>query len=63
MTDRTVYLAALLIAGLIALAVVVGGIVLAMSDRSLPGELIAIGSGAAGAVGALLGRTAERNNP
>lgn len=39
---------------LVALTVVIGGIVLALGDRSLPGELIAIGSGAAGALGGTL---------
>lgn len=42
---------------LLALSVVVGGIALAFADRSLPGELIAIGSAAAGAVGGILSRT------
>ena len=44
---------------LIALAVVVGGIVLAVGDRAIPGELVAIGSGAAGALGGILARTNE----
>jgi hypothetical protein len=43
--------------GLLALAVVCGGILLALDDKSLPGELIAIGSAAAGAVGGILSRT------
>lgn len=40
--------------GLLALAVVIGGIVLALNDKALPGELIAIGSAAAGAIGGIL---------
>ncbi|MDZ7732189.1 MAG: hypothetical protein U5R31_02975 [Acidimicrobiia bacterium] len=36
------------------LAVVVGAILLALDDQQLPGELIAIGSGAAGALGGTL---------
>lgn len=42
---------------LLALSVVIGGIALAFADRSLPGELIAIGSAAAGAIGGILSRT------
>lgn len=49
--------------GLLALSVVVGGIVLAMSDKSLPGELIAIGSAAAGAVGGILSKTGDPQEP
>jgi hypothetical protein len=45
--------------GLLALAVVVGGILLALDDKALPGELIAIGSAAAGAVGGILSRTGD----
>jgi hypothetical protein len=43
--------------GLLALSVVVGGIVLALDDKSLPGELIAIGSAAAGSIGGILAKT------
>lgn len=49
--------------GLLALAVVVGGIVLALDDKSLPGELIAIGSAAAGAVGGILSKTGDTSEP
>lgn len=44
---------------LLAFTVVVGGIYLTASDKSLPGELIAIGSAAAGAVAGILSRTGE----
>lgn len=47
---------------LLALAVVVGGIALAFSDRGLPGELIAIGSAAAGAIAGILSHTST-NDP
>lgn len=49
----------LVIGGLILLAVLVvgGGIFLTANDKSLPGELIAIGSAAAGAVAGILSRT------
>jgi NADPH-dependent curcumin reductase CurA len=43
--------------GLLAFTVVAGGIVLALSDRSIPEALIAMGSAAAGAVGSILART------
>lgn len=49
--------------GLLALAVVVGGIILALDDKSLPGELIAIGSAAAGAVGGILSKTGDTSEP
>lgn len=42
---------------LTALVVVIGGVWLAASDHALPEALVAIGSGAAGALGALLART------
>lgn len=45
--------------GLLALSVVIGGIILALADKSLPGELIAIGSAAAGAVGGILSKTGD----
>lgn len=45
--------------GLLALAVVIGGFALAMTDRSIPESLIAIGSAAAGAVAGILARTGE----
>lgn len=54
MADRTVTLAVLVILGAVSLAVVVGGLVLAMNDKSLPGELIAIGAGGVGAIAGLL---------
>lgn len=49
------------ILGLLAFATVVGGICLAFTDRGLPGELIAIGSAAAGAVGGILSHTSGRD--
>lgn len=56
MTRSTVNL---VIGGLVLLAVltVVGGIYLTANDKSLPGEIIAIGSAAAGAVAGILSRT------
>lgn len=57
MNDQSTVRIVIAVLGLLALAVVVGGIVLALDDKALPGELIAIGSAAAGAVGGILSRT------
>lgn len=56
MNDNITERLGLVFLGLIAFAVVVGGIVLAWNDKSLPGELIAIGSAAAGVIGGLFGK-------
>ena len=58
-TVRTV----IAVLGLLALSVVVGGIALAWVDKSLPGELIAIGSAAAGAVAGILSKTGTDPQP
>lgn len=42
--------------GLIALACVVGGLVVVVRGQDVPGEIIAIGSSAGGALAALLSR-------
>jgi hypothetical protein len=47
---------------LLVFAVVIGGIYLTAIDKSLPGELIAIGSAAAGAVAGILSKTGH-NDP
>lgn len=57
MTDQRTVRLVISILGLLAFATVVGGICLAFTDRGLPGELIAIGSAAAGAVGGILSHT------
>ena len=57
MTDRTVTLSIVLVLGVVAVATVIGGLVLAMNDKSLPEAVIAIGSGAVGAIGGLLARS------
>jgi hypothetical protein len=57
MNNQRTVLLVIAVLGALALAVVVGGIVLALEDKSLPGELIAIGSAAAGAVGGILSKT------
>lgn len=48
---------------LLAFATVVGGIYLTAADKSLPGEIIAIGSAAAGAIGGILARTGSPSTP
>lgn len=57
MNDRTTVRLVIAALACLALAVVVGGIYLTAIDKSLPGELIAIGSAAAGAIGGILSRT------
>lgn len=57
MNDQTTVRIVLCTLAALALAVVVGGIYLAAIDKSLPGELIAIGSAAAGAVAGILSKT------
>lgn len=59
MTEHRTVQAVIGVLGLLALSVVIGGIYLAAVDRSLPGELIAIGSAAAGAVGGILSKTSS----
>lgn len=48
---------------LLAFTVVAGGIYLTAIDKSLPGELIAIGSAAAGAVAGILSKTGTDTMP
>jgi hypothetical protein len=57
LTDQKTVRLVITILGLLAFSTVVGGICLAFTDRGLPGELIAIGSAAAGAVGGILSHT------
>jgi hypothetical protein len=47
----------------LAFTVVAGGIYLTAIDKSLPGELIAIGSAAAGAVAGILSKTGTDTMP
>ena len=54
MTNPQAQLAAIVGLILVVVATVIGGIVLAAGDHTLPGELIAIGSAAGGAVAAYL---------
>lgn len=57
-TPKSVILAVVVVLGAIALAVVAGAIVLqATGNGPLPGEVLAIGAGAAGAVGGVLAST------
>lgn len=54
MTSKTTVLAVVVFLGLTALIVAAGGVVLAASHIKLPGEVIAMGSGALGLLGGLL---------
>lgn len=57
MTDQSTIRLVIGTLALLALVVVCGGIYLTAIDRSLPGELIAIGAASAGAVAGILSRT------
>lgn len=57
MNDQATVRLVIAVLAALALAVVIGGIVLALDDKSLPGELIAIGAAAAGTVGGILSKT------
>lgn len=57
MNDQSTVRVVIAVLGALALSTVIGGIALAFSDRTLPGEIIAMGSAAAGAVGGILSRT------
>ena len=59
MTDTLTIRLVVLVLGGVALLTVIGGILLALNDKQLPDALVAIGSGAVGAVAALLARTAS----
>lgn len=48
---------------LLAFTIVAGGIYLTAIDKSLPGELIAIGSAAAGAIAGILSKTGHNDEP
>lgn len=57
MNDQSTVRLVIGVLGLLAFTVVAGGIVLAITDRSIPEALIAMGAAAAGAVGSILART------
>lgn len=63
MNSQSTVRAVIITLGLLALFVVGGGIYLTAQDKSLPGELIAIGSAAAGAIGGILSRTGTEPQP
>lgn len=59
MNRQSVVLVVIIALALLAFAVVIGGIYLTAIDRNLPGELIAIGSAAAGAIAGILSKTGQ----
>ena len=61
-SPKTIYMV-ITVLGLLALAVVIGGIVLTLNDKDLSGELIAIGSAAAGAIAGILSKTGTDPQP
>lgn len=62
MSDNTTVRIVIGTLALLAFTVVVGGVYLTANDKALPGELIAIGSAAAGAVAGILSKTGH-NEP
>lgn len=62
MNDVWTVRAVTMLLGVIAISGVLGGVLLASSDRQLPEALVAVCSGAAGALGALLARTSSRDD-
>lgn len=63
MNDRFTERLAIAFLGLLAFSAVAGGIVLAWSDKSLPGEIIAIGSAAAGVLGGMFSNVGKTGGP
>lgn len=68
MKNDQITFAVIVFLGLTGLLVVAGGLYLAANDKSLPGELIAIGAGAVSAIAAILASPVTRdvrvaNNP
>ena len=61
-SPKTIYMV-ISVLGLLALSVVIGGIVLTLNDKDLSGELIAIGSAAAGAIAGILSKTGTDPQP
>lgn len=57
MNSKTTVLAVVVFLGLVALATVVGGFVLAYQGTTIPGELIGLGGTAVGAIAGILAKT------
>lgn len=62
MNDQNTVRLVIGILGAVAVAVIIGSFVLAADDRAIPGELVAMGSLAVGAVAGILSKTAT-NDP
>lgn len=63
MNDQSTVRLVIAVLGALALAVVIGGIVLAFDDKSMPEALIAMGAGGAGAIAGILSRTSNPEIP
>jgi hypothetical protein len=61
-TDTWTVRLVIIFLGLIGLVAAVGGLVLAGLDRSVPGEVLALGTGAAGALAGILASTRSSRN-
>lgn len=62
MNDQKTVRLVIIMLGLIGVAVVVGGIVLAIDSKTVPDALVAIGAGAVASVGSILAHTST-NEP
>lgn len=63
MPDRLTVAIVLVALAVLSIGTLLGGIYLTAIDKSLPGELIAIGSSAAGAIGGILAKTSTGPTP
>ncbi len=54
MTSKTTVLAVVVFLGLVSLSIVIGGILLAADSKTVPSELVAMGSAALGALAGIL---------
>ena len=63
MNDARVVMTVLIALAVLSTLTVAGGIYLTAIDKTLPGELIAIGSAAAGAIAGILSRTNTVHDP
>lgn len=61
MRDGWVDVLIVLVLGIVAVATIGGGMVLALNDKDLPGELIALGAAAVGALSQRLPGSSARN--
>jgi hypothetical protein len=61
MTDSRVVFAVVMLIGAIAVIGLVGSLVLSAMGKPVPGEVVAVASGAGGALASILARTSAQN--